>query len=47
MCKEEGKGDVVSGGELPVCQSDTPGGTDMIDISVPRGLAWLKPPQYR
>lgn len=47
MWKEEGKGDVVSGGEQPVRQSDTPGGTDMIDVSVPRGLAWCKPPQCR
>lgn len=47
MWKEEGKGDAVSSGELPVCQSDTPGGTDMIDMSVPRGLAWCKPSQYR
>lgn len=38
--KEEGKGDVVSGGERPVCQSDTPGGLYMIDMSVPAGLAW-------
>lgn len=47
MRKEEGKGDVVSGGERPIHQSDTPGGSDMIDISVPRGLAWRKSPQFR
>lgn len=37
MWEGEGKGDVVSGGEQPVRQSDTPGGTDMIDIYVPWG----------
>lgn len=34
LCGEEGRSGVVSSREL-LCPSDTPGGSDMIDVSVP------------
>lgn len=35
LCGEEGRSGVVSSRELLLCLSDTPGGSDVIDISVP------------